>query len=149
MMLRAILVSIGLFAAEPHEPAGARAARLDRADAAMLRAAGANRELYAALVVLGGLETGFRERFERDGCRPTECDRGRAKHYWQAHRANCPALHRDPTNTEVAARCAAATMRYGYAVCKTWAGAFCKYTSLACDCELGQMREATWRKVVR
>lgn len=140
MTLRLLLL-LGLLHREPHEPAEARQDRWQRADAAMLAAAGASRDLYAALLVLGALETGFAERFERDGCRPKECDRGKAKHYWQAHRANCPALWRDPTSTPVAARCAAATLRYGRKLCGNWAGAFNVYAGLRCGATLGAKRE--------
>lgn len=149
MMLRSLLVMLGLFAREPHEPVKAQTERLCRANTAMMQAAGANRQLYHALVVLGGLETGFRERFERDGCRPNECDRGRAKHYWQAHRANCPELHRDPTNTVVAARCAASMLRYGFVQCRGWAGAYCVYAGLHCGCELGKRRAAMLERIGR
>lgn len=142
MTLRLLLAALGLLARDAHEPADVRAARLERADRAALSAAGANRELYRALIVLGGLETGFAERFARDACRPNECDRGRAKHYWQLHRACCPPLWDEPTDVRIAATCAANMLRFGRRECGDWAGAFCVYAGLGCGCKLGRERAA-------
>lgn len=144
MMLRALIASIGLLASDHGD--------LSRLHSELLRATGANRELYAALVVLGGSETAFAERFERDGCFKWECDRGLAVGYFQAHQAGCPALFESAESrrsVRIMTACAARHMRYGFRVCGTWAGAFATYAGLPCGHELGRKREALMRRVVR
>lgn len=48
------------------------------------------------------------------------CDGGRARSYWQLHRAACPELWvaSDPDMVKVAARCAAKRWRWAYRLCE-------------------------------
>jgi hypothetical protein len=136
-------------ARDPDEPSEARHRRLLDIERAIVSAARGDRELAAMLVVLGAGETHFAERFGRDGCRPGECDRGRAKGYFQAHRGGCGELWERPRDVVVMAECAARTLRWARARCKSVEGAFALYgTGSRCSGGKSRQRAARVRKLL-
>lgn len=127
----------------------ARTERLSRIEAAITRAARGDRELIAALVVLGSLESAFALHIGQGKCRSYECDRdpdtgrARARGYWQAWAKSCPEIHRKPgpVDVNVAATCAANLLRYGRKRCGGDIGkAMAVYAGLPCNAMLGKER---------
>jgi hypothetical protein len=136
-------------ARDVEETPAARRQRLQAIERAITRAARGDRELVAMLVVLGAGETHFGERFGRDGCRPNECDKGRAKGYFQSHRASCGELWGDPTNLAIMAECAARSLRYARSKCRSIEGAFGLYgTGNRCSSAKSKQRAARVRKLL-
>lgn len=77
-------------------------------------------EIAAALVVQGQAESGF-ARYVADGCvnvprKASDCDRGRARGYWQQWRAQCPGAYRyaagTPESLHEEAHCVARRWRW-------------------------------------
>lgn len=64
------------------------------------------------------------------------CDRGKARSYWQLHQATCPVLWELPSGSDqavhVAAECAIRQLRFGMQRCGTIEGALAVYGGMSC-----------------
>ncbi len=90
----------------------------------------------ALLLAVGFGESRFAEYVLHDcNWRPPRsvgnCDKGKARSYWQLHQATCPVLWTLPSGSDAAvhaaAECAIRQLRYGMARCKTIEGALAVY----------------------
>lgn len=118
---------------------------------------GAPLELAALLVALGQHESTFARHVGAGACKPWECDRGRARHYWQtqpgprlprAEWAELEGVEYYPTTR--AAYAAARELGYGFARCKSIEGALAFYARPKTGCRWpgAAARAATYRRVL-
>lgn len=89
----------------------------------------------ATLFSVGYFESGFLPRIQEGDCRKAECDRGRARGFWQMHQDTAGAAWTDllgMENTEVGAQVAARKLRHGRRVCHSESGAISFYAVGTC-----------------
>jgi hypothetical protein len=85
--LKAILLALALLPSVPAErDTPEKQAQQSAIASAVLREARGDNELAAFLLAWGSAESNFALRIQLGHCRPLECDRGRARGPWQAHR---------------------------------------------------------------
>jgi len=128
----------------------ARTERLSRIESAITRAARGDRELIAAMVVVGTFESHWSRDIQAGRCGKHQCDRDpktgkpRALGVYQLWRPACAKLHDLPKpDIDVSSVCAANLLRFGRKRCGHWRGAFASFAgSLDCDHPIGMKREA-------
>jgi hypothetical protein len=136
-------------AREPGETKEQRYRRLLEAERAILRHTRGDKELTAAVFVIGEGETHFGKRFAEDGCLPNECDKGQSKGYFQNKRMGCPELWDAPTDVDIMAGCATRLMKHFRRLCRgDLAGAFSLYAGLPCSHPRGQIRAARVQRLL-
>jgi hypothetical protein len=154
MSLTALLLSL-LVALAPHttdrdrgETRVERAARLEPVASEMIAATRGDRQLLAAMLVLGDEESHWAAYVTEGRCHEgppgQRCDVGLARGPWQLHRRTCPRAWEHPSGSAQSlheeARCAAALLRYGRRKCGSWAGAFGVYAGVGCGWAGGMRR---------
>lgn len=131
-----------------------RAKRLDEIASAIVHASQGSRRRAAALLALGHHESNW-ARYVGDGCQDVpdgapDCDRGKARSYWQVHRSVCPRAWGDDS-LDAYARCADRVFWRAVRRCRERsrhgeiAGGFSGYTGASCNWGLAAKRAKTYR----
>lgn len=106
---------------------------------AVAEAAGDDKLLAAELVATGFFESGFTARIQDGRCRPYECDKGKARSYWQMQRTSFSRdtwdsmLGLDHEGIVLAAKTASVILLAGRRACRTVTGTLSWYATGRCS----------------